>query len=484
MFASLATPSHTDSFRTLLLIMIVTLLAFTFSTQCLATSDAVPSRTVELRLVDEGQQPVPGALVTAVGLSIGQGPGMSWGTDDGAQPVHRSDDLGRVAMKLPAKWRGGHPVAAIICRISHNNFVSVTTRVAFKDSPATVQLQRGRRIAVTAADGRTGSRIKHSLFAVLSKGPANQEWQLLSNGVLVSGGVAFDRTHLRLIQLPEDGSPRFSRLIDLTEHGRNRRVLLHDIDIHDGVRLEGTVDPRVPRPIHNGIIRVLVSADDNDWQDGCDIREDGTFVIDSLPAGEVIQVTAVCDGWISANPTKEEMAAVEMANQFRRIQPSRLYPQVLRSDEEVVLPMIRMNEAASCRVQILDTSGKPIPNVLVRLQPFQGSYDGRSLFVGQGKSTRSLLLRAQAECQQSATDASAHILPHRVYSASTNADGIAVVTSLPGGPDGSPAMTPVYVSHPDYERPPNDGLGDRGLFRTALYLGQTSEIQFQLRKKQ
>lgn len=487
MFVLPANQTHCDRCRKLSLTVIVTVLAATFATQSLANGDDMPPRTLELRLVDEDQQPVSGALVTAVGLSIDGSAATAWGTDRYTEPAHRSDDLGRVLVEAPSISQAGHSVKAVVCRISHNDFVTVNTSVSFKDSPATVRLQRGRRIAVSAVDGHTGNRIKHDLFAILSKCFTNQEWRLLNNGVLVSEGVAFDRTHLRLIQLPKDGLPRFSDLIDLSKYDENRRILLHDIEVRDGLRLEGTLDPLVPRPIHNGIVRVVISEGGNDWQDGCDIRADGTFVVTSLPRAEVIQLTAICDGWISANPSKEEMTAVGMASKYRRLQPSRLYPQVFRSDEDLFQPVIRMNKAASCRVQVQDSGGKPIPDASIWLQPFQGSFDGRSLLVGQAENTRGFLARSQRKPtstpQQTTIDGSLRALLRRTYTAVTNADGIATIDSLPGGPDGSPAMTSVHVSHPDYERPPNDGLGDRGLFRAALHLGQTAKIQFRLRKK-
>jgi len=466
----------------------VTLLALALVTPDVRASDDTPTRSVELRLVDENQEPISGASVTAVGLSVKDRAAGYWETGRNTEPTQRSDDLGRVVVEVPTQRRLNQTVTAVVCHISHPDFVTINTPASFKDSPATLRLVRGRRIAASAVDSHTGTRIKHNLFATLSKCFTNQEWQLLSNGVVVSEGVAFDRTHLRLIHLPEDGVPQFSRLIDLTKHGKNRRILLHDMEVRAGLRLEGTLDRQVPRPIRNGIISVLVSEGRNDWQDGCDIQPDGSFVIDALPRGEVIQLTAVCDGWVSANPSKEELTAVGMTSNVRRLQPSRLYPQVLRSEETLLETVVRMESAASCRVLVEDTSGNPIQNAIVRLQPFQGSFDGRSVLIGQFETTRGFLTRRQFEPaaaqQQSIIKGSLQVSPPRDYSAVTNNEGIATVTSLPGGPDGSPAMTSVYVSHSDYERPPNDGLGDRGLSRAALYQGQTAELKFQLKKKQ
>jgi hypothetical protein len=319
----------------------VTMLTVLVISRSASAGNEVPLRSVELRLIDDMHEPVSDAAVTAVGLRVTGHAAMDWETAQVPETTRRSDDLGRVVVDAPTKGRDEQSVTAVVCHISHNDFVTVNTTVSFKDSPATVCLQRGRRIAVSAVDSQNGNRIRHDLFATLSKCSTNQEWQMLSNGVVVSEGVAFDRTHLRLIQLPKDGLPRFSRLIDLTKYGRSRRILMHDVEIRSGLRLEGILDPQVPRPIHNGIIRILVSEGGNDWQDGCDIRADGTFVIDSLPSGEVIQLTAICDGWVSANPSNEEMKAVGMANAFRRLQPSRLYPQVFRSEENLFQPVIR-----------------------------------------------------------------------------------------------------------------------------------------------
>ena len=215
-----------------------------------------------------------------------------------------------------------------------------------------------------------------------------------------------------------------------------------------------------------------------------EINEDGTFTVKSLPRGEVLQLTASCNNWVSSDPAIEELAAVEMKDQVSRLQRSRVYPQVFRLEGDVVRPTVRMEPATTCRVEVVEKGSTPIKGARVRLIPYQGSFDGRSNVFGYGEKTR-LRLRAGATSVSTQRCVELGIVrdTRTRFVAFTGDNGVAEVKSLPGGPDGSPAMTSFVVTHPDYFGANSGGLGDQGSSRVALYSGQTAHVTVRMKKK-
>ena len=434
-------------------------------------------------------EPLAGAMVTPVGIA-GTRDVVTWfSMQERRQKAVRSDSRGKVTLHAPAQLSDGSPVTMIGCLVSHDQHVATFTGASAGEELTTIKLKPGRKIAVSAVDDRTGDRIENGLFVLLSNWKLYDDWRILNNGILMSHGVAFERSHLRIVQLDALQPIRFSSIVDLPADEEARRVLLRDISLRRGVRVEGRLDPAVPRPILNGIVSVLVAADHCDWQDMCDISEDGQFVLGGVPPGEIAQITVLCDDWVSANPTREELVSAGMAESVRRLQASRLYPQVFCVKGEVFRPVIRMEPAASCRVCIVDRGGHPVPGVTVRAAPYQGSYDGRSDIVGDGHSTAVLLQKQRTgrlerhEPEEAKRFGPHHRSARHRVKAVTDEEGVARLSGLPGGPEGSPAMTPIQIQHPDYQVSQREGLGDQGLTRAVLYRGQLAELKIQVEER-
>ena len=116
---------------------------------------------------------------------------------------------------------------------------------------------------------------------------------------------------LRVVHVPDNGPAWFSDVFDLVL--QKRGPISIDAELKPGVRVEGRLADNVPRPIKNGrvVARVVETetgmVNDSRWDAAADIAADGTFVFESLPPNAELQVTAICDGWVSKNPTDNEI---------------------------------------------------------------------------------------------------------------------------------------------------------------------------------
>ncbi len=441
-------------------------------------------RAVEFTVTDEAGEPVAGASVVPVVL-VSKNSRYYWSErDEAVIPQTRSDGNGRARSRVPTRLPDQSVVLAAHWTVGHEEYVTAPVELSSGQNSVTCELKRGRRIAVSVVDGPTGKRLQSDLFAVLSGSSPGDRWSLMKSGTLVSDGLAPGRRMLRVIHLPVAGAVSFSRPIDLSEYQDRSRVFLRDVPLEPGCRIEGQLDDRVPRPVRQGIVSAFVIHGKNEWHEMSTVREDGTFSLGSLPRGEIVQLTASCEDWVSSDPTLAELNAVGMEEEASRLQRSRVYPQVVRLDGDLLRPVVRMEPATTCRVQVVEQGGRPIEGAYVRLIPYQGSFDGRSHVFGHGESTRARLLADSAVVSvRQRVDLGIVRDIRRRFSSQTGSDGIAEIKSLPGGPDGSPAMTSFVVSHPDYFAASTGGLGDQGSSRAALYSGQTTEVVVRMKHK-
>lgn len=441
-------------------------------------------RSVEVMVTDEAGQPVSGASLMPVALVCKDRLYYCSAEDHKLVPVGRSDDSGVARSRLPAQLPDRSKVLAAHWSVGHQEYVSASVESVFGQNPVQCRLKRGRRIAVSVIDLLTQERVQSDLFVVLSGPAVADRWSLMKSGILVSDGLDTSRRTLRIAHLPPDQPAQFSAAIDLSDYQERPRVFLHDVEVQPGTRVEGRLDDRVPRPVRRGIVSAFVVRGKNEWHEMSDIASDGTFALNSLPRGEIVQLTAACDDWVSSDPTLDELQAADMQDKASRLQRSRVYPQVVRLQDDVVRPVIRMEPATTCRIRVVEAGGAPIEGAFVRLIPYQGSFDGRSHVFGHGESTRRRLqLDSPIVAVRQRVELGIARDIRRRFTATTGDDGIAEIKSLPGGPDGSPAMTSFVVTHPDYFGASDGGLGDQGSSRAALYSGRTTDVVVRMKRK-
>ena len=197
---------------------------------------------------------------------------------------------------------------------------------------------------------------------------------------------------LRVAEFPEQGPLLFSDLVDLKKHVEDPITL--DLTLKPGVRVEGRLDAQVPRPIKNGRVVAGIKTGHNDygnnwgWEATATIAADGTFVFESLPPDENLQLIAVCDGWISTSPTRAEVMKYAEANQFgvdyRGPMNGVVSPHLYRLKGAAIQPVVPMRRAANCEVHVADEANKPLGGAQVDFSPNQKWLNGGATFLGAG----------------------------------------------------------------------------------------------------
>lgn len=432
---------------------------------------------VRLLVLDPEGEPVVGAKITPIGMRtrVERGSHYGWVPQrHGQRPEVLTEADGRATIMVPKHVVETLEIGEVTWQIEHDDFILFREDVDVEDDPGTVTLKRGRRIAISAVSAETGERITTDLHAMLSGGGSGNEWQTNSAGLLMSKSVAPERRLLRIVHAPEDGPVLFSEVIDLNENGDALRVLLRDIKLHPAVRLSGRLHDDVPRPVQNGTVSLNIIdhvGEERDWEarlywtDWAKVREDGTFEFSALPAGSLVQLIGLCDGWVNALPTEQDFEALGADEDLRRdalsLRSSRIMPQLVKLTQPENTSLLRMVKTASVKVTVLDPGGKPLPGAQVYTNPNQIWIDGGSQIVGNGSSMLAAL-RMTDEQLKLMDDWSARQLLVELgvrcpggsrYQQVTDENGVAIMPSIPAGTPDIPRDCSLQAVHDDFEQP-------------------------------
>ena len=186
---------------------------------------------------------------------------------------------------------------------------------------------------------------------------------------------------LRIVQVPDNGPAWFSDVVDLKHIAGNSISL--DVTLRPGVHVAGRLADNVPRPVQKGrAIGLVAGGKDGSsrlaWHAVAEIAADGTFVLESLPEHENLQVIALCNGWMSRSPPKQEVEAYASEHHFpgpdevdgSELRAGMVFPQLCRLDK----PWSNWSsECGDCggEVTVLDEAAKPLSDAVVRFSPNQ-----------------------------------------------------------------------------------------------------------------
>ena len=242
---------------------------------------------------------------------------------------------------------------------------------------------------------------------------------------------------MRIVHVPDGGQILFSDVIDLQHRAGNPIEL--DVTLKAGIRIEGRLSDDVPRPVNKG--RIIATANEGSdyestvgWGIAVDITADGTFVIESVPQVNTLQLVAICDGWVSRSPSKKEVNAYAKAHQIEKLQgidPSAcsVAAQLIRLNAPVVETTIAMDPTTSCEVLVLDEKGNPLPEARVSFFPNHCMHNSGSSLLGDMSDTASVIRRHLLTGDRSWK--SPESSNEEKYSVITTEQGIAVVSGLP-----------------------------------------------------
>jgi hypothetical protein len=424
-------------------------------------SSAVPDElSFTVHVVTSRRKPVAGATVRAWAFA---GPAGGFSLPGKRFPPTRTDDNGNVRIIFPLK--GDDPEIGNLRDAAKQGISLIGLRV---DHPAHalwkdyVAVEGDRRIMLSdattievRAHREQHPALVRRLYPVLS-GPLfdTPNWSE-RDGVLTIRRVDTTGDHLsrwlRIVHVPDHGPPLYSDLIDLRLRAENPIRL--DVVMKAGARVLGRLAEEVPRPVKNGrvVARIVHGARAREswkWEATAPIQADGSFVLESLPAEEHLQLIALCDDWVSPSPSLAEVNAYSKENNFPELQyvgpNSRfVYPRLYRLKGPLVHVAVPMRRTASCEVAVDDDAGKPIPGASVEFWPNQIFFNTGAQMLGTGFDSLKLI-QSQTPTTQAPTADMRRFWS--AYSAKTNTRGLATVRNLPLGSLSADPTEPISVN--------------------------------------
>ena len=389
--------------------------------------------TATVRVTNQRGEPIVGAVVRPLGLRTKQYPTsyFGWQSDQwGPAPLSRTDTKGLAHVAYPKYMSDTVETGQVTWLVDHGDYAVFLGDRATDDGPAQVVLEDGITIEVRAIDDRTNQSID-APFALLGGNPVGDRWRLENDGTLVSRCVARERRSLRVMHLPrkETEAVLFSDLIDLQEYRGNTLSLT--VHLKPGVHVTGSLGGEVPRPVKDGrVIGMVIDypegiADPSEyasrweWQEATQVGADGSFDLGWLPAGETLQILALCDGFVSRTPNAQELADSLGRDEGqgteglglpsgRGRESARLPGAMMAYDDDRTWPLVvvleghsadvnlRMEPTTACRVKLVGPDDRPVAGAKVMFSPNQAWHRGGSQVLGDGDS-QSLLLRKEVE---------------------------------------------------------------------------------------
>jgi hypothetical protein len=419
-----------------------------------------------VKVIDPDGHPVEEATVYCTGLRSKEQPGSHWGWSGqqlGKVPKIKTDAEGIAKMPYPKMLSDEYTTGEMTWSVEHPDFVNYRRDHSVDDDPAEITMERGFRIALTAVDA-SGEKIKENLYAVASF-TGGGEWEVKKNGTLVSSVMKKQDGILRVVCFEENKPTLFSDEIEI-KPGDKSRVLLKDIQLSLGCRVEGRLNDEVTRPVKNGyVIANIVKLPNRaanllgrrpswHWSDEAKISEDGTFVFESLPADVAVQVIPICDGWVPAKPKAEEvLAAIQSENpdQVKRmIEAFSATPQVFKIGDGEITANLEMVKGFSVRLKVVDQDDEPLKGIDVGTAPNQYWFNSGSQILGDSYSTRSMW-----QLKQDGVDLMTHFKSReRPYFGKTDEEGMFVFKNMPPGSHDISARTEGWEM-------PKDPMGSR-----------------------
>ena len=258
------------------------------------------------------------------------------------------------------------------------------------------------------------------------------------------------------------------------------------LEMKPGIRLEGRIDDQVPRPVKNG--RVLISVRPKEfpaflipedyseltekygyfyfWKSYRPIAEDGSFVFESIPPGEV-DVIVHGDGFVSKSIGQVQNRITVNAQSYTTKLgdgPIIGIPQPFPLVAPITKIEVVTEPTATLELTAKTKRGKPVEGATVYLNP--NILRMQTGIFGQVHISNEEPFRTPVE------------LPKIPYSATTDKNGVAVIRNVPGITRG------MDVYHPQFQVPLQEPKGwrDRHI-RVKFSPGTTNKIELTLEPK-
>ncbi len=429
---------------------------------------------LSIKVVDEEGKPVSGVNVTPWALRSSQGHGWwSKKKDSDKGPVAVMTDDDGLADVLYPKYRYlsekvrttgvslwvDHPEYAYIDDLHINDIIK-------KEAPYKITIIRGVPLEIVPTIDGKPADLKN-IYAAWSDGRSwlpEVELRRPAEGILRIPAMKPGPAGVRIVRMEDEKATHFSRILSVDlKPGEANRI---DAPLHLAQTILGKFSDNVPRPVLNGRVKVWslppTTSDVVGWNTWAPVQQDGTFVIESWPDGEAIQLIALCDGFHATSgsaPKVVKNPRDPKTDPFTR-------PQVFEptGSEPIV---VSMTPLVKCVVEVVDQVGNPVSGLEVGSSPNVGWWNSGSQVYCSPLVRSERLLKVRS--YEKAVD---EVFPH-LFSEKTDVTG-RVTLQLPGGKEG------IYINSDEYESPILLGTRRR---KIHLVVGETKSVRLVVQPK-
>jgi hypothetical protein len=342
---------------------------------------------LSVRVVDADGHGVAKARLTPWALRSSQGHGP-WRADDkragvGPKDVF-TDATGAAAVEYPYYRDAEEQIRTTSVSVSadHPDFAYVSgvhiDVPQEADHPHEVKLAAGVPVEVRPTIAGQAADLEN-LFSLWSDGRSWQPGaapQKTAEGNLRIPAMPPGDNSVLLVKLDGDRATHFSKVTAFKlGAGQPKRL---DVPLEPAVRVRGALGDNVPRPVRNGRLKVWTLDPTRNverrvtWWTWAPVRDNGTFELD-WPAGEPLQVIALCDGFCAASGRAPECvkdAPDPKQDPFCR--PQVFEPQ---ADKPIV---VAMSPLVRCEVTAVDEDESPVAGISVASWPNVGWWNSGS----------------------------------------------------------------------------------------------------------
>jgi hypothetical protein len=431
--------------------------------------------SLPVRVVDTDGHPVAGAKVIPWALRSSQGHGAWTEKKIGSEPPTLiTDNQGRAEVPYPRFTYLDERVQTteVTLSIDHPDYVYVMYEFInvprAESEPHEIKLKRGAVVEVLPLlDGKAApAEDLEDLHVLWSGGRPSKEYSPLAraaDGALRVPALAEGTGQILVVRLEGERATHFSSIVELDL--KAGETVRRDVELQPSVAIHGQLSANVPRPVLHGRVKAwtLPSGHDRgervDWYTWAPVDEDGSFVIDDWPAGEDVQIIALCDGFHGTSGDVVDLirflpkAAGELQGASRtgwgvwRADPF-LRPQLFTPEEQRSGIAVQMTPTVRVPIETVDEQGAPIAGVKVLSCPNVGWRNiGSQIYCTPLVRKEAVLVSGSYE----ASVESAYAAPFQIVSAD---DGWGEM-ELPAGPQN------LYAEHEAFELPVDQGRRDQ-----------------------
>lgn len=430
---------------------------------------------LQVVVVNEAGTPVAGAKIKPDGIRGTDGGHYGWGDDFSVKPLPVTTDAkGKAKIPYPRFIVERVRSIELSFGVDHPDYASSRpfVKVAAPIRSTTPFVQRLQFIYEDFQQSGKTERIvlKESAAIELSAqvggrqiAATNFHAQLVPENGEFDGVFARNGERLSSKKLPAggymvrgcarvDGTNYFSEVLTFT--GVVGETNVAALELKPGYAVEGRLS-EVQGAITNGWVNAKVInkgvRETMSWADFAEVRRDGTFQLSGLPAGK-LEVVAICDGYLSANPTRR--STFVMPHIFD-----------LPAGDRIEIPMRR---SAVANIRVLGPKDEPVAGASVHFWPNiqWGGYLSTVFATDFYREMDGLEQRDPSRRWERSAK--------RSYSGKTGADGRAIVRELP------PEMLSFVVEYSELEMPLNNGRREDSI---QLIGGETNFTAVKLQQK-